>query len=559
MQASNSKFVLALLPALVLAACGGSSDGAPPMAQLSKAQSGSRQACESLAGLQLANTRITAASAVPAGPLAGIATPEHCLVRGLMHERTGVNGAYAIGFEVRLPGAWNGRFFHQVNGGADGVVSTAAGAPGVNTDSSALSMGFAVLSSDAGHNGEQNNVGPGHFGLDPQARLDYGYQAVGKLTPMARALVQAAYGRAPDRMYLGGCSNGGRHAMVAASRYADQYDGILAGNPGFNLPRSAVQAAWDTQQLATVADSPAQLSTAFTVAELDLVADRVVARCDALDGARDGMVLDVAACQGTFDLRRDVPDCSGARDGSCLTPAQKTVMERIFAGARTTQGQALYTTFPYDPGLRTSGWTQWKYDRNVTLTGGSLPYVFNTPPRALAPDALLTGMMAFSMDTDARLIDTTGGAFTESAMAFMSPPEPARLHTLRDRGAKLMVFHGTADPVFSSDDTQHWYQALRTTHGAEDTAGFARYYPVPGMNHCRGGMTTDRFDMLSALVAWVEEGQAPQRIDASVRAANTDLAATGWAPTRTRPLCAWPQVARYKGGDIESAASFTCE
>lgn len=549
----------AALP-LLLSACGG--DGTPqasaPPPQLAKAQGGALQACATLNAVSLPNTRFTSAAVVPAGLLAGQQAPEHCLVQGLMHERTGVNGNYAIGFEMRLPKAWNGRFFYQANGGGDGVVSTAVGAPGPGTDTTALSMGFAVLSSDAGHNGAQNNVGPGHFGLDPQARLDYGYQAVGKLTPMGRKLVNAAYGKEPDRMYLGGCSNGGRHAMVAASRYAAQYDGILAGNPGFNLPKSAVQGAWDTQWLNTVADSTAALSSAFSPAELNLVADRVLARCDALDGLKDGMVLDVQACQTTFKLDLDVPTCSGARDGSCLSPAQKTAMGKIFGGAKNTAGTALHASFPYDPGMRSGGWSVWKYFINTTLGAGSLPYIFTTPPNALAPDALVDGLLNYSMDKDAPKIATTGGLFTESALAFMTPPEADRLFTLRERGAKLMVYHGTADPAFSSDDTANWYTALRKTHG-DDTPNFARYYPVAGMNHCSGGVATDRFDMLTALVDWVEDGRAPDRITASVRPANTDLAATGWSSARTRPLCPFPKVARYQGGNSESAASFACE
>ncbi len=176
---------------------------------------------------------MTAAELVPAGTLkiAGQDVGEHCRVTGRMNDRvSAVDGrSYAIGFEMRLPRNWNGRFFYQANGGLDGSIGVASGGIGGGGPmNNALNMGFAVLSSDAGHAGA---LGP-FFGLDPQARLDYGYRAVGTLTPMAKGAIQAAYGKAPDRSYIGGCSNGGRHAMVAASRYADQYDGVLAGNPG---------------------------------------------------------------------------------------------------------------------------------------------------------------------------------------------------------------------------------------------------------------------------------------------------------------------------------------
>ena len=146
----------------------------------------------------------------------------------------------------------------------------------------ALLQGFAVLSSDAGHSNAQG--GPA-FGLDPQARLDYGYQAVGKLTPMAKQAIGLAYGKGPDRSYFGGCSNGGRHTLVAASRYGDDYDGFLAGAPGYNLPKAALANIFGAQRYASVATNPSDIGTGFTAAERQLVSAAVLARCDALDGA----------------------------------------------------------------------------------------------------------------------------------------------------------------------------------------------------------------------------------------------------------------------------------
>jgi feruloyl esterase len=167
-----------------------------------------------------------------------------------MHKRkTADDKTYAIGFEMRLPRAWNGRFYYQANGGLDGAVVPAQGATGGGPLTSALAQGFAVMSSDAGHTGAQTT----RFGFDVQARLDYGYQAVGKLTPMAKALAQAAYGKAPERSYIGGCSNGGRHAMVAAARYPHLYDGYLVGAPGFNLPKAALANLWDVRRNARFA------------------------------------------------------------------------------------------------------------------------------------------------------------------------------------------------------------------------------------------------------------------------------------------------------------------
>lgn len=196
--------------------------------------------CATLASsLALPNTRITSAEQVPAGPITvqGVTTqaPAHCLVKGKMKERTGpVDGAsYAIGFEMRLPVEWNGRFLHQANGGLDGSVVTALGAvSGAAPVAPALVQGFAVLSSDAGHGA------PTPFsGLDPQARRDYGYQAVGTLTPMAKNLIKGAYGKAPDRSYFAGCSNGGRHAMVAHRAMPSSTTASWRAIPAFTCPR----------------------------------------------------------------------------------------------------------------------------------------------------------------------------------------------------------------------------------------------------------------------------------------------------------------------------------
>ncbi|MFG0601181.1 tannase/feruloyl esterase family alpha/beta hydrolase [Delftia sp. WSY_4] len=550
----------AALPALLLSACGGSSDG---IAQLAEARPATLLSCTDLAAkISFPNTRITAAETVAAGTLAVAGKPiaEHCRVTGRMHERVStVDGQnYAVGFEMRLPRDWNGRFFYQANGGLDGVVSTAVGALGGGPLGNALQMGFAVLSSDAGHAG---SLGP-FFGLDPQARLDYGYQAVGKLTPMARSALQTAYGKGPDRSYLGGCSNGGRHAMVAASRYADQYDGIIAGNPGTRLPLAAIANIAGAQGYAKLATTASDLGTGFTQAERRLVSQAVLARCDALDGATDGMVQAGAACQASFDLSRDVPTCGGARDGSCLSAEQKSTIAGLFKGATTSGGSRIYSSFPYDAGLDTAGWAGWKFSNPISRDSGAVAFIWQTPPESAASFNDAQFALNGSVDSMLAKVQATNGTFTESGLSLMIPPDYGKLPVLRNRGAKLMVYHGTADPIFSSDDTVQWYDTLRRNHG--DAADFARLYLVPGMNHCSGGPATDQFDMLSSLVAWVEKGQAPDRVIASARGAgnaggaNADLPAN-WSPTRTRPLCPHPLAARYNGsGDMESAASFSC-
>jgi len=543
--------------------------GAAP-ARLKAAVGAPLQACDALPArfafeqTQLASAASVAAGAVvPNGPAAGA----HCLVKGQMRARKGADGQdYAIAFEMRLPQAWNGRFYYQANGGIDGVVHPAQGALGGGPVTGALAQGFAVISSDAGHTGRQNP----RFGAEPQARADYGYAAVGALTPMAKALIAAAYGKGPDRSYIGGCSNGGRHAMVAAARYGDQYDGFLVGAPGYRLPNAALAQLWAAPQWKALATPDAtmphpfnpaariaDLGTALTAAERATVSRAIVERCDGLDGARDGVVAHVAACQAAFDLARDVPTCTGERNGQCLSAAQKSLLGAVHAGAKTPSGQPIYASFPWDPGIAAANWAQWKFV-NAQVLDPAAGYIFMTPPRSLDP---------FKVDVEDgfKAIFATDATFRESADSVITMPgkeNPTRLGALRARGAKMLLYHGVSDAIFSANDTAAFMQRLdRALGGPGD---FARYFPVPAMAHCTGGPATDQFDPLTPLVRWVEQGEAPASLQAAARGAgsaggvNAEVPA-GWAPNRTRLLCPWPQVAMYRGGDLESAASFRCE
>jgi feruloyl esterase len=544
--------------------------------------------CEALAAsLALANTTFTSSTSVPAGTLklAGQDIGAHCLLTGKMFERVSpIDGKiYAIGFEMRLPLDWNGRFFYQANGGIDGSVVTATGpTSGGGPLTSALSQGFAVISSDAGHNAAQNPT----FGLDPQARLDYGYQAVGKLTPMAKRVIRTAYGKRPAFSYIGGCSNGGRHTMVAAARYADQYDGFLVGSPGFNLPKAAVASIYGAQQYAPFAVPGASipagpfaglpdLSGAFTTAERQLVSNKVLEKCDALDGLADGLVQKVRACQRAFDLDRDVPTCPGARDGTCLSAGQKVAIGNIFAGPKDAKGRPIYSSFPYDSGHGSSGTIFWEFIAPMILDPGAVGFVFKTPP--VDPATFIPPVFSFTADINllSQQIFATNAVYTESGMQFMTPPDPEHLRTLQRRGGRMIVYHGVSDPIFSINDTTRWFERLAAArhrgddhdgHDADDSdnaQAFARLFHVPGMNHCSGGPATDQFDLLTPLVRWVEDGHAPERVTATARGpgnvggANPEVPAD-WSATRTRPLCAFPKVATYRGGDVEKAASFAC-
>jgi feruloyl esterase len=559
--------------AFALAACAGADVRSPfeppPPAFLAPAVGAELKACEALAtSFRAPDLALTGAAPVAEGALkvAGAAIAAHCLVSGTLAERVGaVDGkTYAIRFEMRLPNRWNGRFLYQANGGLDGNVAPALGAHGGGPLTNALHKGFAVISSDAGHTAAQNPT----FGLDPQARLDYGYQAVGKLTPLAKDLIRAAYGKGPDRSYLAGCSNGGRHAFVAAVRHADQYDGILAGAPGWRLPLAAVANIAGAQLYARVATAspvrtPDHLGTAFTAAERALLSRAVLARCDSIDGMIDGIVQATAACQARFDLATDVPTCAGARDGRCLTAAQKEVIAAIFAGPTTRDGKRIYSSFPFDTGHATPGVAFWEFGASLNLDSGSVGFVFSVPPAAPAGFDGPAFTLGADVDDLVRRIDAADPTYTESSLTFMTPPRPTDLSALRQRGGRMIVYHGVSDAIFSVDDTTAWYRGVGDTLGA-DPAGFVRLFHVPGMGHCSGGPSTDQFDLLAPLVDWVETGKAPERVVASVRAAgnpggaNADLP-PDWPAARKRPLCPWPKVATFRGtGQAENPDDYLC-
>ena len=560
-----SMHLVAAAGAALLAGCWGG-DGDASLPQLKAAQGATLRSCAELASaFSHPNTTLTAAEPVAAGAAvwAGAPIAAHCRITGEMFRRTSPQdgNSYAIGFEMRLPTAWNGRFFYQANGGSDGVVWPALGSQPGPQPSVALQQGFAVISSDAGHSGQGNLA----FGIDFQARLDYGYQAVAKLTPMAKALIAAAYGKGPDRSYIGGCSNAGRHTMVAMTRMPGEYDGYLAGAPGYRLPLAAIANMDRLRHVAQVATDPADLSSGFTGTDRALLSAAVVARCDALDGATDGMIQDVEACRAAFDIQRDVPTCTGARDGTCFTPAQKAAYAPMFSGAVDGSGRKFYNSFPYDAGHNASDSSFWRFTVPQFIDSGATALIWGVPP---ADPATFNGpAYALTVSNDAKLaaVAATNATYTESGLSFMQPVNPTDLGTLKQRGAKVMVYHGVSDAIFSVDDTTAWYEGLRSANGG-DASNFARFYRVPGMSHCGQGPSTDQFDMLSALVDWVENGKAPDTVLARARGAsapggaNADVPAT-WAADRTRPLCPYPKVARLKAGatNLEAAESFSCQ
>ncbi|WP_138467838.1 tannase/feruloyl esterase family alpha/beta hydrolase [Poseidonocella sp. HB161398] len=518
--------------------------------------------------LGLTGATVTAAEAIAPGEESPVAI---CRIRGRMAERTGIDGhGYALGFELSLPADWNGGYVHQFNGGNDGEVKPATGALKSGSGAeSPLARGYAVVSSDAGHDGrafpDAGLAGGAAFGFDFEARQMYGYKAVAMLDPLARRAVEAFYGRPVARAYGIGCSNGGRHAMVAAARMPGAFDGLLSGAPGFNLPKAALQHAWDVQQLLPVTGT---LATALTREDQAAIGTAVRAACDGLDGLEDGLIQDHAACQAAFD-----PDTllCGDDGAACLAPEKLPALKAVHDGPRAADGAPLYAGWDWDAGIEGRNWRMWKLESPIaawghrpiiaTMGAASLAQVFTVPPTEVegTPEALEAFLMSYDLGAAAERIYATSGAFPESPMEVMAPPgsDDPELAAFRDAGAKMILFHGVSDPVFSVQDTAAWYRALDANNGGGAEA-FARFYPVPGMTHCTGGPAADAFDLFAALEDWVETGTAPGAVEALARDGNDELPA-GLPAGSARLLCPAPQVARYQGGDPALAASFACE
>lgn len=543
---------------LALQACGGGGGGEPavaPSGPTAATPASFNGDCSTLATLPVANGAITSATTVAAGTVLSANTlPEHCQLVGQIAPRTGTDGKpYAIGFELRLPKAWNGRFLFQGGGGNDGAIRPALGSPSGGGSLAALgtgglAQGFAVVSTDGGHQGTDAS-----FGLDAQARTDHAYNAFEKVTVVAKDLINRTYGKAPDKSYFVGCSGGGRQAMLFPQRYASYFDGIAANAPAIKVAREASAAsAWSLIGYAAAAPTDTAgkpvISQALSDADLALVSNAVLQRCDALDGAVDGIIhANPAACN--FDPA--LLQCTGAKTESCLTAAQVTALQRDFGGPRTSGGTQIYATWPWDSGIRGADWRRWRLGSSTTSTGNARNETLIVADAMrlefFTPAAPGFDYMQFDFDTDVARMDAYAALYNTTS---------TDLAAYKARGGKMLIVHGTSDPIFSANDSIDYYERLASANGGLNaTRDFARLYLVPGMNHCAasGGPATDLYDSLLPLVDWVEKGTEPDRIIARAGAG------TPW-PGRTRPLCPYPQQARYRGaGNIEDAASFSCQ
>ncbi|MCP1660867.1 tannase/feruloyl esterase family alpha/beta hydrolase [Neisseria perflava] len=532
----NRKLILALSAAFAATAC---SHAEPPQ---NAADSAAAKQCTALKNAQIADTRITKAewsadgnvdadkmSSLTGGATTASKAGAHCIVEGEIGARTGVDGQhYGTKFQMRLPAQWNNKFLFQGGGGVDGFVAPALGSIPVrsSTATPALERGYAVVSMDGGHPNPTPN-----FGTDPQARLDFAYQSTGKVTAVAKQLIQKMYQAAPQHSYFMGCSNGGREAMIAAQRYPNEFDGVIAANPGFRLSRAAIAEVWDTHHLLKAApknsDGHKILANAFTQADLDKVSQAVLNRCDAKDGLKDGIINAWESC----DFQ---PEMAG------LSKTKTAALKAVFDGAKNSKGEPIYSGWFYDSGINADGWRKWKLGtsqtaepdaRNITLGAGSLKWYFMSPP---VPDFDLS---KFNFDTDTPKTYATG-KINDATATDMS--------AFKANGGKFIIVTGISDPVFSAKDQRDWFVSMQ--RDTPDAQSFSRMFMVPGMTHCGGGQAFDDFDPLTALEQWHDNGKAPEVMLAQGKA----------FANRSMPLCAYPKVATYVGGDKDKAESFAC-
>ena len=494
--------------------------------------------------LQVEDVRLVAEGPLEASgtgpPAVDVRLPEHCLFRAVISPRTSASRQrLGVGFELRLPTSWNGRFVFEGGGGLDGVLNPALGAMQGRVRPSALAQGFAVVTTDGGHRGA--SLMDARFGVDQQARIDYAYGAVEKTTWAAKALIQVFYGREPDRSYFMGCSNGGRQALIAAERLPLEFDGIVAGDPTFRLAWTNVDQVWNEIVLARAApkgpDGRPIISRALLDADLRLVGEELLRECDGKDGLNDGMINDLRACR--FDPA--VLTCKGAKTDGCLTALQVRTLKALMGGPHDSHGHALYAAFPYDSGIAGPAFRQMQFGTSPTgvLNAADATLGFDSlRGYALTPPDPSFDPMRFDFDRDGARVRETSK---------QNDADATFLTTFAQRG-KLLLYHGLSDQGLSPLDTIAWYDRLASSTGGK-TQDWARLYLVPGMTHCAGGRATDEFDVLSVLQNWVEHGEAPDRIVARGKS----------FPGVTRPLCPYPKVARYQGGDPANEKSFICK
>ena len=473
------------------------------------------RSCESLATVSLPNTTIE--SAMVDATNAGI-----CRVVAITtHPPAGDK----VRIWIAIPTSnWNGRFLGTGGGGFAG-----GNQAGVNQP---VALGFAAGATDTGHDG-----GNASFALDANGRLDwqairnFAHVGIHEMTVTGKALTEAMYGVAPRYSYFNGCSTGGRQGLMEAQRYPQDYDGIASAAPAINWTNLLMQSLWGSM-LMNAASNPVascKLAAATTAA---------VAACDGIDGVKDGVIEDPNRC--TYDPKALVGTSAG--DCGTFTETDADIIRKLWQGPTREDGSWLWY------GLSRGA------DLNATAASRGTP---------LKPQAF-----GFSNDwvryylTQNPQFDWTTITPAAYQLLWDQSVEQYRivigtdnpdLTAFRDRGGKTIIWHGWADQLITADGTIDYYKRVQhQMGGAKKTAEFARFFLAPGVAHCAGGPGPQPTGVLDALLTWVENGKAPETLTATRRDQ------TG-AVTRSRPLCQYPLVAKYKGtGSTDDAANFVC-
>jgi len=516
--------------AVLLAAGAACNTTVTPPAPEGIAAGGSPVACDSLASLLLPDGTITVAEAVAAGAFTPPMPPGRSLSEGQARQYAALpafcrvaatltpSSDSDIKVEVWMPAeGWNGKLQAVGNGAFTGSLRYGGG----RSMASGLERGYATASTDTGHAG-----GSAEFGYEhPEKVVDFGWRSVHEMTVTAKSVIAAYYGDGPRYAYWFGCSAGGRQAMKEAQRFPDDYDGIIAGAPGNDWMGRAAGSLRIAHHLEAHED--AQLSAE----KVELVQMAVLEACDAADGVTDKVVGDPERC----DFDPAVLQCSGADDDGCLTAAQVGTVQMLYSSPKNPKtGRPITGVFPGSE----SNWTDLGWTRSARASGlDQYRYLVYGDPEWTID--------RFDFETDIVKAEETD----DDTLNALDP----NLQPFFDRGGKLLAYHGWSDAQISPANATQYYQRVLETVGDEATVrdGF-RLFMAPGMGHCAGGEGPSAFDALTVMEAWVEEGQAPDRIVASrTRDGVVD---------RTRPLCPYPQLAVYTGtGSTDDAENFVCQ
>jgi len=474
--------------------------------------------CDGLTSLASSSTRVLTAEIVAAGRFAPSASASQGVNVRVAFCRVVASltpsADSEITVEIWMPARdWNGKLQAVGNGAFSGTINYSSMA-------AALDRGYATSSTDTGHTG-----GGARWALNhPEKIVDFGWRAVHEMTVLAKRAVAAFYGSGPRYAYWNGCSAGGRQGLQAAQRFPEDFDGIVAGAPGFDWTGRAAQAIRIAKILE--ADEAARLDASAR----QLLHDRVIAACDASDGAKDGLIENPDRCG--FDP--GALECRGGQTDGCLTSPQVATARAIYASPINSR-----TRRPI-PGLARGselGWTDLGWTASARATGlDQFRFiVFRDPEWTIS---------RFDFDADLARAEADDG----NTINALNPD----LRPFMGRGGKLLQYHGWSDPQIAPGVSTQYYDRVAEVIGAEAVRSSYRLFMAPGMGHCSGGEGPSTFDMVRALESWVEQKQAPDRIVAS---RNVDGAAV-----RTRPLCPYPQVASHKGsGSVDDEANFVCK